>query len=51
METVKRVHVLNSSSGTFGNLWRLLGDFDFYKEEFEDVAHAHWRGEEAGPTG
>ena len=41
METVKRLQVLNSSSGIFYNLWRLLGDFDFYREEFEDVAHAH----------
>ena len=45
METVKRLQVLNSSSGIFCNLWRLLGDFDFCREEFEDVAHAHSRGE------
>ena len=31
-------------------LWRLLRDFDFCRKEFEEVAHAHSRGEEAGPT-
>ena len=51
METVKRLQVLNSSSGIFCKLWRLSGDFDFYTEEFKDVSHAHSWGEEAGPTG
>ena len=51
METVKRLQVLHSSSGIFCNLWRLLGDFDFFWKEFEDVAHAHSWGEEAGPIG
>ena len=50
METVKRLQVLNSSSGIFCNLWRLLRDFDFCRKELEEVAHAHSRGEEAGPT-
>ena len=51
METVNILQVLNSSSGIFCNLWRLLGDFGFYREEFKDVAHAHLWREEAGPTG
>ena len=51
METVKRLQFLNSSSGIFCNLRRLLGDFDFYREEFEDMAHAHSQGEKAGPIG
>ena len=34
----------------FCNFWRLLGDFDFCRKEFEDVAHAHSQGEEEGPT-